>query len=252
MQARERIPTSIMEKYKDTIFFMVDIDQCLMEAAEPKTIWIMPMGYEVEERILELYVQHLLSKPLDPFEERFGTYAEKNMQFHEQLKKPMIVRSVRKEVEVFAKSMGISKEVVREAKRIREQAEGEKGKGKEPAKTESASLIVSSARTRSTRSLVPLSSHAKKSAPTKAQVKASNKRKKDKSTRVYEVVSEDEEIESDEEVREIKHMSTPATTTVKPSGEEKKAKKKMKPDKPGMSVEEVERGITKDVNLNPL
>lgn len=26
MQARERIPTSIVENFKDTIFFMVDID----------------------------------------------------------------------------------------------------------------------------------------------------------------------------------------------------------------------------------
>lgn len=108
-----------------------------MDVEEPRTIWIMPMGYEVEERILDLYAQHLLSKPLDLFEERFGTYVEKNMQVHEQLKKPMIVHKVRKEVEVFAESMGISKEVVREARRKRE-------KGKELAKIESASLETSS------------------------------------------------------------------------------------------------------------
>lgn len=58
MQAREIIHTSIVEKYNDTICFMVDIDQCLMEAVDPIIVWIMPMGYEVEEHILELYAQH--------------------------------------------------------------------------------------------------------------------------------------------------------------------------------------------------
>jgi len=55
MQARERIPQSLVEKYKDTICFMVETDQCLMEAVEPRTVWIMPMGYEVDEQIVELH-----------------------------------------------------------------------------------------------------------------------------------------------------------------------------------------------------
>lgn len=91
MQARERIPTSIVEKYNDTIYFMVDIDQCLMELVDPRIVWIMPMGSEVEEHILELYVEHLLSKPWDLTEEMFGTFEENNMKFHPQLKKPMII-----------------------------------------------------------------------------------------------------------------------------------------------------------------
>jgi len=49
MQSRERIPKSVGEKYKDTICFMVETDQCLMEEVEPRTIWIMPMGYEFDE-----------------------------------------------------------------------------------------------------------------------------------------------------------------------------------------------------------
>lgn len=55
MHDRERIPKSIVEKYQDTIFFMVDIYQCLMEVVEPHIIQIIPMGYEVGEQILELY-----------------------------------------------------------------------------------------------------------------------------------------------------------------------------------------------------
>lgn len=54
-----------------------------MEVIDPRTIWIMPMGYEVEENNLEMYAKHLLSKPLDLIEERFGSYAKKDMQVYE-------------------------------------------------------------------------------------------------------------------------------------------------------------------------
>lgn len=57
---------------------MVEVDQCLMEAVKPRTICIMPMGYEVEEQILEMYAQHLLSKSIDTSKERFGTFFENN------------------------------------------------------------------------------------------------------------------------------------------------------------------------------
>lgn len=76
MQRKERIPKEIVEKYQDTIFFMVDTDQCLMEAIESRTSWIMPMVYEVEGHSLVVYAQHLLRKPMDKFKERFGTYKE--------------------------------------------------------------------------------------------------------------------------------------------------------------------------------
>lgn len=82
MHDREMIPKFIVEKYQDSICFMVDINQCLMEAVEPQTIWIMLMGYEVEEKILELYAHHMLSQLVDPNEERFGTYKEKILKLH--------------------------------------------------------------------------------------------------------------------------------------------------------------------------
>lgn len=62
MQNRERIPKEIVEKYQDTIHFMVETGQCLMEFVELRTSWIMPMGYEVKGHVLEAYAQHLLSK----------------------------------------------------------------------------------------------------------------------------------------------------------------------------------------------
>lgn len=77
MKMRYRIPKSIVEKYKDTICFMVETDTTCMEAVEPRTKWIHPLGYEVEEPILEAYAQVLLSTPKDPNEPRWGTYEEK-------------------------------------------------------------------------------------------------------------------------------------------------------------------------------
>lgn len=90
----------------------------------------------------------------------------------------------------------------------------------------------------------------------KAQAKKSSregKRKKDKSTTIYIVVSEDEETESYKEIREIKHMGTKVSKVSKdkPSGEEK-AKKRVKTDKSSMFVEEVEKSLIKDGNLRPL
>ena len=40
-----RIPESIVEKYKDNIFFMVETDSTCMEVVEPRTKWIHPLGY---------------------------------------------------------------------------------------------------------------------------------------------------------------------------------------------------------------
>lgn len=55
MQMRYKISESIVEKYKDTICFMVEIDTTCMEVVEPRTKWIHPLGYEVEEHVLESY-----------------------------------------------------------------------------------------------------------------------------------------------------------------------------------------------------
>lgn len=61
-----------------------------MEAMEPQTVWIIPMGYEVEEQISEIYTHHMMNKLMGPKQERFGTYAEKSLKLHQQFKKPMI------------------------------------------------------------------------------------------------------------------------------------------------------------------
>lgn len=44
---------------------MVNKDECMMEAFKPRIVWIMPMGYEVDEATLDAYAQHLLQAPVD-------------------------------------------------------------------------------------------------------------------------------------------------------------------------------------------
>lgn len=125
---------------------------------------------------------------------------KKSMQVYDQLGKPKIVRRVRKEVEVFIESMGLPIEALREENGKRDKAKA----AKELAKTKSASLGVSSSRTRSTRSSPSLSTPTTK--PTQAN--ASSKRKKNKSTRIYEATSENEETKSKEVVKEMKATRT--------------------------------------------
>lgn len=112
MQSREIIPKEIVEKYEDTIFFMVDTNQCLLEVVEKRNSWIMPMEYEVEGHVLDAYSQHLLRKLVDKFEEMFVNYNAKSLDLHSKFKKLEIQMKVRKEVEQLVENLGITKEEV--------------------------------------------------------------------------------------------------------------------------------------------
>lgn len=115
---------------------MVDTDQCLMEVVEPRIVWIMPMGYKVDEQIHELYTQHLLSKPVNPSKGRFGTFVEKDLQLHSQFKKLEIVKKVIKQIEEYVESIRITKEPDWEARKRAQEFE-------KPVKVESTGLEAS-------------------------------------------------------------------------------------------------------------
>ena len=44
---RYRIPPSMVEKYKDKIYFMMETDNTSMEAMVPRVNFIEPKGYEM-------------------------------------------------------------------------------------------------------------------------------------------------------------------------------------------------------------
>lgn len=120
------------------------------------------------------------------------------------------MRKVRKEVEDYAQSIGIIAEVVKEAKHRREQDE--------VAKVEKAAPAISSARSRQTGSSAPSSDSQKPARSLKSEAKSFNgegKRKKGKGTRVYVVLPDDEEMESDEVVKEMKSKGTKATKSLR-------------------------------------
>lgn len=178
-----------------------------MEVVEPRTSWVMPMGYEVEADLLIAYVDHLLSTPVDPNATRFRTFKEKYIEVHCELAKLVIAKKVRKEVEQFAIEQGFKKEAITEA---REKFEARK------AKSSSASIDTSTGR--QTRSIVA----KKKPPPTpKIQIRRKpkedkpeapkvkevyKKRKKQQVQRTLETVAEDieEDIDSEGEKKELR------------------------------------------------
>lgn len=61
MKERYKIPKEIVERYKDTIYFMVEIDCVCFELVEPWKKWCYPMGYEVSSEVLIMQIEHVLA-----------------------------------------------------------------------------------------------------------------------------------------------------------------------------------------------
>lgn len=125
---------------------MVETDVYLMELVEPRTSWIMTMGYEVDELILDAYAQDILKRPIDPNEERLCTFKEKNIKVHLEVNRPGRERRVRKEVENLVKSFHIPVQNMRGARKG--QIELEEKREEEPINVESTTPIFSSSKTR--------------------------------------------------------------------------------------------------------
>lgn len=68
MKQRERVPKHIVDKYSTKICFMVKKDENIMEAVQPRKIWIIKMGYEVYAQILDLYAKTLIDALVDETE----------------------------------------------------------------------------------------------------------------------------------------------------------------------------------------
>lgn len=90
MHQRERIPTDIVQNFKDTICFLVDTDYCIIQAVQPRTFWVPAMGYEIGADTAKLYANMLLSKPVDKNAKSFGTYKEASSKINRELKEPII------------------------------------------------------------------------------------------------------------------------------------------------------------------
>lgn len=125
MKQRVRIPKEIVKKYEGTICLMVHKDECLMEKIQSQTVWIIPIGYEVEEATLESYAQHLLKFVEDSKEERLDTCKETSMELHSKFTEPTRKRKVAKIVEDTLVEEIHPQEKVRVARVARDAAEKE-------------------------------------------------------------------------------------------------------------------------------
>lgn len=76
MIARFRIPENCVEKYRDSITFLVDTDNCFMEAMMPQNFRLTNLGYEISAEECMLYAKELLKCQVDLTEDKFGTYKE--------------------------------------------------------------------------------------------------------------------------------------------------------------------------------
>ena len=56
VKQRYRVPLALVEKYKDELCFMVEIDFTCMEVVVPWLKFIEPMGYEMREDLIKGYV----------------------------------------------------------------------------------------------------------------------------------------------------------------------------------------------------
>ena len=65
MKKRYRIPPSLVEKYKQYICFMAEIDFTCMEAIVLRMKFIEPMGYEMKMELIEGYGQIILQSEVD-------------------------------------------------------------------------------------------------------------------------------------------------------------------------------------------
>lgn len=77
MSQRVRISGDIVKKCEDDICFTIGVDECIMEAVEPRQEEVELMGYEVMYDMLDGNTSTLPTSPLDPKEKRTDTYLER-------------------------------------------------------------------------------------------------------------------------------------------------------------------------------
>lgn len=89
MNKRIRLSQEIVNKYKDDICFVIKKDEIWMKVVIPRTIWVIEMGYETDDHIIETYAKALLEAPNKPKEEVFGSVEtiESQIQSKKRVKK---------------------------------------------------------------------------------------------------------------------------------------------------------------------
>lgn len=76
MKERFKIAPVIVDRFKNDMCFMVDIDLNYIEELEPQEIFLEPLGYELNDDIAIGYIDLMLKSEIDQASYIFGTYEE--------------------------------------------------------------------------------------------------------------------------------------------------------------------------------
>lgn len=76
MHKRFRIPPQLVEQHKEDLCFEVDTNTFIVRAMEPRTMWLPPMGYEMDIDAASIKIKGLLEKPIDIRATQYGNYEE--------------------------------------------------------------------------------------------------------------------------------------------------------------------------------
>lgn len=118
IQRRFKIPPSLVEKYKDDICFMVEIDVTCMEAMKPRVKFVEPICYEISEELIESYVKINLESDKDKECPRWGAFEEKMKEVHSELYSKDIKMKVDKKIEDILKESCMTRGEFNEVKGI--------------------------------------------------------------------------------------------------------------------------------------
>ena len=83
MKHRFKIAPIIVERFKNDICVMVDIDLTHIQAVEPQETFLDPLGYELSDDVAIGYIDLLLNSEKDQIEYRFGMYEEITQSTHQ-------------------------------------------------------------------------------------------------------------------------------------------------------------------------
>lgn len=106
MRKRSRIPMSLVEKYSQDIYFLVDIDFTYAQVVLPRVSWLMPLPYEVNISKTIATITALLAKEIDKKAPYFGNYVEAKSKITMGLKAATVERKRKKIVKNLVKMTG--------------------------------------------------------------------------------------------------------------------------------------------------
>ena len=98
MNNRFRILEKLVDNYQDDVCFMVDCDNIYIQVVRLRTIWVKPLGYEVNIDETKDIIEALINESINPKDAYFGTYEEAKAKIELEIKLPHVVKKGKKRI----------------------------------------------------------------------------------------------------------------------------------------------------------